>query len=119
MYVYSFEKLEVWKDARIFIKDVYQLTQKFPAEEKFGIVSQIRRACVSISSNIAEGAGRKTAKDQSYFYRIAFSSSLEVLNLFIISSDLGFITEDSFITIRMDIEKISNKLNALVNRINV
>lgn len=119
MYIYSFEKLEVWKDARIFVKNVYQLTQKFPVEEKFGIVSQIRRASVSISSNIAEGAGRKTAKDQSYFYRIAFSSSLETLNLFIISSDLGFITEDNLINIRREIEKISNKLNALVKRINV
>lgn len=118
MYTYSFEKLGVWQDARLFVKSVYLITARFPAEEKFGIVSQIRRAGVSVCCNIAEGAGRKTSKDQSNFYRIAFGSLLEVLNLFILSNDLQFITDSDLQTIREDIEKISNKLNALVKRIN-
>ncbi|HMU46608.1 MAG TPA: four helix bundle protein [Chitinophagaceae bacterium] len=76
MHTYSFEKLGVWQDARELVKYIYSLTSALPIEEKFGIVSQIRRAAVSISCNLAEGSGRKSKKDQAQFYRIAFGSSL-------------------------------------------
>ena len=65
MYTYSFEKLQVWKDAKELAKVIYALTGNFPAEEKFGLISQLRRASVSIASNIAEGSARQTSKDQA------------------------------------------------------
>lgn len=80
MYTYSFEKLEVWKEAIQFTVLIYELTKKFPDTEKFGLISQLRRASVSISSNIAEGTSRKTNKDKAHFMTIAFSSATEVLN---------------------------------------
>ena len=64
---YSFEKLEVWQKVRMLIVEIYQLTRKFPKEETFGIISQIKRAAVSISSNIAEGSSRSSLKDQMRF----------------------------------------------------
>jgi len=66
MHEYSFEKLRVWQRSREFVKQVYLLTRKFPDNERFGIVSQLQRASVSVSSNIAEGSLRKSGKDQGY-----------------------------------------------------
>ena len=80
MYVYPFEKLEVWKLAKGLVVRVNKLTENFPFDEKFGMVSQMQRASVSVCSNLAEGAGRNTAKDQSHFYGMAYSSIMELLN---------------------------------------
>ncbi len=113
MYTYSFERLEVWKDAKELTKEIYSVTAGFPSEEKFGLTSQIRRASVSIASNIAEGSSRKTSKDQSHFYTIAFSSSVEVLNQLIISHELGYLKSENYMAVRSKIEKVTNKLNAL------
>lgn len=77
MYVYPFEKLVVWQLSKKLVVRIYGLTKEFPAQEKFGMVSQMRRAAVSICSNIAEGSGRFTAKDQSHFYSMAYSSLME------------------------------------------
>lgn len=88
-------------------------TQKFPSEEKFGLTNQLRRASVSIASNLAEGTSRKTNKDKAHFTTIAFSSLMEVLNQIIISKELNFIDENNYQVIRIEIEKNSNKLNAL------
>ena len=113
MYIFSFEKLEVWKEALILVKDIYELTKNFPSEEKFGLKSQLRRASVSISSNLAEGTSRSTDKDKAHFTTISYSSTMEVLNQLIISKELGFIDEDEYSKIRLQIHKISNMLNAL------
>lgn len=80
MYQYSFEKLEVWKDAKELAKQIYVLTAEYPTEEKFGLTSQLRRASISVASNIAEGSSRSTSKDKAYSTTIAFSSAAEVLN---------------------------------------
>ena len=92
---------------------IYAVTKDFPAEEKFGLTSQIRRAAIAVPSNVAEGSGRKTAKDQAHFYHIAYSSALELLNQLIISNDLDFITADQLMKCRILIEQVSNKLNSL------
>lgn len=115
MYLYSFEKLEVWKEAKEFTKIIYQITSKFPNAEKFGLTSQLRRASISICSNIAEGSARKTNKDKAHFTTISFSSAVEVLNQLIISKELEFIPEQDYIDCRLKIESITNKLNALRN----
>ena len=115
MYKYSFEKLEVWNEAKELSKAIYNITKYFPDDEKFGITSQLRRASVSICSNIAEGSARKTNKDKAHFTVIAFSSAVEVLNQIIIVHELKFISDDNYKALREKIESITNKLNALRN----
>ena len=113
MYKYSFEKLVVWQNARELTKELYKITSDFPSDERFGLVSQIRRAAISVSSNIAEGSSRKTEKDQAHFYTSAYSSLIELLNQLILSSDLDFLQEDKYLKLRERIELISNQLNNL------
>jgi four helix bundle protein len=105
MKVYSFEKLDCWQQARQLAVWTYKATKEFPSEEKFGIISQMRRAAISIASNIAEGTSRKTAKDQSHFSTIAYSSTIELLNDFIISNDLGYLSNENYTEGRERIEK--------------
>tara|TARA_R110001583_G_scaffold36657_1_gene120678 strand:- start:1069 stop:1443 length:375 start_codon:yes stop_codon:yes gene_type:complete len=113
MYQFSFEKLNVWKEAVDFTKSIYLLTNTFPESEKFGVINQLRRASVSIASNLAEGTSRNTNKDKAHFSTLAFSSLMEVLNQLIISKELNFISEENYEKLREDISKISNMLNAL------
>ena len=112
-YQFSFEKLNVWVDSKELIKLIYTITKDFPNEEKFGLTSQLRRASVSIASNLAEGTSRNTNKDKAHFTTMSFSSLMEVLNQIIIARELNFINEKDYQTLRAEIEKISNKLNAL------
>jgi four helix bundle protein len=88
MRIFSFEKLNVWQKARELSVLIYKTTQSFPSEEKFGLISQMRRCSISISSNIAEGTGRHSYKDQARFTEIANSSTLELLNQLILSNDM-------------------------------
>ncbi len=110
---YAFENLEVWQKSRKLVKNIYQLTSPFPKEEKYGLTSQIRRAIISVSSNIAEGSTRWSRKDQARFYEISFGSLIEVLNQTILSNDLGFIEDDSLKNIRIEIDSIGRMLNSL------
>jgi len=113
MYTYSFEKLEVWREAKEYTLLVYGLTANFPEYEKFGLTSQLRRASVSICSNVAEGSARNSYKDKAHFTTMAFSSAVEVLNQLIICNELNFISELEYINARTLLESITNKLNAL------
>lgn len=110
---YSFEKLEVWHDARELTKMIYKITKKFPDDERFGITNQMRRASVSVSSNIVEGSYRQTGRDKSKFMTIAYSSLMELLNQTIVSLDLNYIDQEQYNDLRLQIEKVSNKLNSL------
>lgn len=112
-YNYSFEKLHVWIESKELTKEIYQITGQFPFEEKFGMTSQLRRACVSICSNIAEGVSRSSKKEKAHFTTIAFSSAVEVVNQLIICLELEFISLTQYISARKKIESITNKLNAL------
>ncbi len=113
MYVYPFEKLEVWQIAKKLVVAVYAVTNELPAEEKFGLVSQMRRAAISVCSNLAEGSGRNISKDQAYFYGMAYSSLMELLNQCLICKDLSWIEEKELLSIRSQIESISIKINGL------
>ena len=113
MFEYSFEKLEVWKESVDLVKSVYKITDKFPGEERFGLVSQLRRASISISSNLYEGTSRTTNKDKAHFTTMSFSSTMEVLNQLIISKELEFLSEEEYIVLRKKISKITNMLNSL------
>lgn len=114
-HVYSFEKLNAWKESRIWVTWVYKVTADFPADEKFGLISQLRRAAVSVVSNLAEGSARKSAKDQAHFYQMAYSSLIEVLNQLIISNDLLFLDNDKLTEGRILIENLTSKIAALRN----
>ena len=114
-YMYAFEKLQVWHDSRALVGKIYAVTEQIPGAEKYGLTSRMRRAAVSVVSNIAEGTGRTSPKDQAHFYQLAYSSIIELLNQLIISKDLSYIKESELATVREIIEMISNKLNALRN----
>lgn len=110
---YSFENLEVWQKSRELVKEIYFETNSFPQEEKFGLISQLRRASISASSNIAEGSTRWSKKDQARFYEIAFGSLIEILNQLIISVDLIFLNENELVKLRLKIDQIGRMLNSL------
>ena len=115
---YYFEKLDVWQNARVFVKNIYVITERFPEKEKFGITNQIRRASISITANIAEGFARNTNAEKARFLNISYSSCIEVINFLILSLDLEFLNNDEYQRLRIDAEKISNQLNALYKSVN-
>ncbi len=117
-HVYSFEKLEVWQDARKLVKEIYTMTNSFPNNEVYALTSQIRRAAISIVSNIAEGTSRSSLKEQLRFVEIAYGSLTEVYCQLIIANDLGYLKEDKHNEISEMLLMISNKLNGLKNSIN-
>jgi len=112
-YQYNFEKLEVWQDARLFVKDIYSLTNSFPDKEKYGICTQMQRAAVSIVTNIAEGVSRNSTKEQIRFIEIAYGSLMEVYCQLYIAIDLNYLMSEQFETLKQNVDKISNKRNAL------
>ncbi|OGE05573.1 hypothetical protein A3B51_00960 [Candidatus Curtissbacteria bacterium RIFCSPLOWO2_01_FULL_41_18] len=92
----SFTDLNVWKEGHKFVLLVYKLTENFPTGEKFGLVNQLRRAAVSVTSNISEGFSRGSRKEKIQFYRMALGSLAESQNQLIISKDLGYLSEGAF-----------------------
>lgn len=91
--MHRYKDLKFWQLSRVFCKDIYQITNQFPDSEKFGLVSQLRRASISIPSNIAEGASRKSNKDFSRFLTIALGSCYEIETQLLLSFDLQFINK--------------------------
>jgi len=112
-YEFSFEKLEVWKSSVELTKLIYSLTNEFPDNEKFGLISQLRRASISVASNLAEGTSRQTNKDKAHFTTMSFSSLMEVLNQLVLAKELNFISEEKYDKVRNEIGEISRMLNAL------
>jgi len=113
MHTYSFEKIEVWQLPRSFRKDIYQLALKFPKEETFGLISQIKRSASSIGACLAEGSGKITMKDKAHYTNMAYTTTLETLNHLIAAMDLDYISEQDYLTSRSKIEIITTKLSAL------
>lgn len=113
---YSFERLHVWSDIRAMIRFVYTLTAGFPDSEKFGLTNQMRRAAISVGSNLAEGSSRTHAKDQAHFYQMGFSSLMELLSQSIVAFDLNLADEIQHQELRNQIDKISYKINSLRNQ---
>jgi len=89
----NFKELTVWKKSIEMVREIYSITTRFPKEEIYGIANQIRRAAVSVPSNIAEGAGRNTGKEFTHFLAIALGSCFELETQLIIAKDLEFISE--------------------------
>lgn len=107
MFTYPFEKLEAWQTARALTSQLYSVTAQYPPEEKYGMVQQIRRAAISVASNLSEGTGRYSPKDQGHFYSMAYSSLMELLNQIIISYDLKYLSQKDYEVMRASIEPLS------------
>ena len=94
-YYYSFENLDVWKVSKQLVIQIYTLIEKFPKVERYALCDQLRRACVSVPSNIAEGSGRISLKEKVHFISIAYSSLMEVYCQLQIAEELQYIQKDS------------------------
>lgn len=111
--MFNFEKLEVWQKAIDFADMVYTVTKSFPDDERWGLTSQMRRASVSVSSNIAEGASRYSRDDYARFLEIATGSVFEVVSQSVIAKRQGFLSEDEFKAIYSTAEVQSKMLSGL------
>lgn len=118
MYTYNFEKLEIWQLSKNLTVMIYNATKDFPDSEKFGITNQLRRAAVSIPTNIAEGVNKITEKERSRYLQIAYGSSMEVISLLLISFELNYISSEDLEKYRIIINEISNKINAYNKKLN-
>jgi hypothetical protein len=112
-HIYSFEKLEVYSLARKFKIEIKLLARLFPKEERFDLISQINRSSASISANIAEGSGRSSNFDQAHFTNISYSSALETIDHLNTALDMNYITYEKYSELRVNLDSILNKLNAL------
>ena len=113
----SFEKLIVLKKSHNFVLKIYELTKKFPKEEMYGLTSQIRRASVSIPSNIVEGKSRNSKKDYLRFLLISRGSLEEVRYQLLLSKDLEYIKEKDYIILYELSNEVGKILNGLINSI--
>ena len=115
LHKFGFEKLDVWQSAMDLTEMIYSGTKQFPEIERYGLTSQLRRAVVSISSNIAEGSSKASLKDQARFSEIAFGSLMETLSQIILAYKLKYLSENEYIELRVKIEELSRQLNAFRN----
>jgi len=111
----NYVDLEIWKAARILSKEIYLTSANFPSEERYGLTSQIRRAAVSIPSNIAEGCGRNHAKESIQFFFISRGSMYEVETQLYLAFDLNFIDEQTLTTLLIKLETTRKLLNGFIN----
>lgn len=112
--IQSFTDLEAWKEAHKLVLVIYKITKTFPKDEIFGLVSQMRRCAVSISSNIAEGFSRQTFKEKIQFYFIARGSVTELQNQLLIARDVEYITNQNFQEIAEQTVKVHKIINGLI-----
>lgn len=110
---YSFEKLDVYVEARALVKAIYSLSAHFPESERYALTDQIHRAVVSVTSNIAEGTSRTSTKDKAHFVEMSYGSLMEVVSQLQIAMDLGYISKQQYADLQTPIENISYKLYAL------
>ncbi len=112
------EKLDVWKRSVDFVVCVYKMTESFPREEKFGLTSQVRRAAVSISANIAEGAARQSPKEFRYFLSNAQGSVSELATEILIAQKLGYLNKDTFDLSNTELTSIGRMILGLSRSVN-
>lgn len=112
---FSFERLDVYNQAIKLVKMTYELVERFPDHEKFGLSHQLRRAIVSVPSNIAESCGRKSYKEKIHFIEVAYGSLLESFCQLQIATSVNYITVDEQETIKSQFFVVSRLLTALSN----
>ena len=112
----TFTDLYAWQEAHKLVLMIYKTTKEFPKEELFGLVSQIRRAVVSITSNIAEGFSRQSYKEKIQFYSMAQGSNTEVQNQLLIAKDVGYLPQEDFDEIANQSVIVHKLLNGLIKK---
>ena len=113
----SFRELKVWQRSHALVLELYRVTEAFPSQERFGIVSQLRRAAVSVPTNIAEGSRRLTPKDYARFLNLAEASLAETEYLLLLSRDLGYVAGDLTEPLVAEASEISRMLYALRRKV--
>lgn len=113
MEVFGYRKLIAYQKAKDVVKRTYKLLKQFPAEERYAMCDQLRRASVSVTSNIAEGVNRYSVKDKSHFIEMAYGSLMEVSSQFEIAEELGFISCDDRLSMDQLIEEVARLLSGL------
>ena len=111
-YKLPFEKYEIYQLAIALSLDVYRPTRKWPIDERFGMISQIKRASTSVGANIAEGTSRSSEKEKARFIEIAFGSLMEVAHFLFMANKLSFINQMELNKMKQEIDKLANKINA-------
>ena len=112
----SHRDLDVWKGSIRMVSEVYMLTKRFPADELYGLTSQLRRAAVSVPSNIAEGAARGSSKEFTRFLSISLGSLAEMETQLLIATNLKYLQPDN--TISQEIDRLRKMLHGLINSVN-
>ena len=113
--MYNFEKLTVWQKTMDFCELIYKETRKFPKEEMFGLVSQLRRAAVSVALNISEGSACCSKREFARFLNIALCSQYEVATIIRLGKKLGFLTSETYLEVSSSLEEIGRLLHGLIN----
>lgn len=113
MEVFGYRKLIAYQKAKEVVKHTYKLLKKFPAEERYAMSDQLRRASVSITSNIAEGINRYSVKDKSHFIEMSYGSLMEVSSQFEIAEELGYVTAEERLSMDQLIEEVARLLSGL------
>ncbi|MGC4022212.1 MAG: four helix bundle protein [Cyclobacteriaceae bacterium] len=113
----NYKDLKVWEKAHQATLLVYEITKKFPTDEKFNLISQIRRAATSIPTNIAEGCGKFTDKDFANFLQVSLGSTHEVEYLLLLSCDLGYLEKEQFNSLTKEISEVKAMLISLIKKV--
>lgn len=114
---YNYKDLEAYKEAKILVRMIYSLLQRFPKEEQFALCDQLRRAVISVPSNIAEGSGRTSAKDQAHFFEMAFGSLMEVDCQMDIAHDLSYVSSEEHEDVSKQISQVAALLSGMRRKI--
>jgi four helix bundle protein len=112
--IISFYDLKAWQEAHALVLLLYKSTENFPDKEKFGLTNQLRRAVISVTSNIAEGFGRQTAKEKIQFYYHSNGSLLEIKSQLFAARDLGYMSSDDFKKLTIQVDKSQSLLSGLI-----
>lgn len=115
--IQSFTQLTTWQQGHAFVLQIYEVSTNFPKSELYGLVDQMRRSAVSITSNIAEGFSRQSRKEKVQFYFLSLGSLTELENLLLISRDLHYINQTVFKTLADQAVKVQKLLNGLIRSI--
>ena len=115
MEIFGYRKLVAYQKEKEIVKKTYKLLKKFPAEERYAMCDQLRRASLSITSNIAEGVNRFSVKDKAHFIEIAYGSLMEVSSQFEIAEELEYISSEDRLSMDMLIEEDARLLSGLLN----
>jgi len=112
-HLFSFEKLDVWKDAHALVLMTYTATKKFPTSERFGLSNWMKQSSIDIVSNLALGCGPVPRKDQAKNYYKAYAAGMILLNQSFVARDLGYLTEEQHLEYRTHLEKVTGRIHAL------